>query len=162
MVRPRLPSASGETEPVTTTVSRTSVDAGAGGWGACARAGDAPAPSRPATTARRAEVHSALVIAGVMLPCRDMRAIRVTAFGGPDVLTLAEVPDPQPGPGQVRVRVHAAGVNPVETYIRSGTYASKPALPYTPGSDARRRRRRARRGRHAAAPSAIASTPPGR
>jgi NADPH2:quinone reductase len=64
-----------------------------------------------------------------------MRAIRVTAFGGPDVLTLAEVPDPPPGPGQIRVRVHAAGVNPVETYIRSGTYAFKPALPYTPGSD---------------------------
>ncbi len=65
-----------------------------------------------------------------------MRAIRVTAFGGPDVLTLAEVPDPQPGPGQVRVRVHAAGINPVETYIRTGTYAFKPPLPYTPGSDA--------------------------
>jgi NADPH2:quinone reductase len=64
-----------------------------------------------------------------------MRAIRVTAFGGPEVLTIAEVPDPQPGPGQVRVRVRAAGVNPVETYIRTGTYASKPALPYTPGSD---------------------------
>jgi NADPH:quinone reductase len=65
-----------------------------------------------------------------------MRAIRVTAFGGPEVLTLADVPDPEPGPGQVRVRVHAAGINPVETYIRSGTYASKPPLPYTPGSDA--------------------------
>jgi NADPH:quinone reductase len=65
-----------------------------------------------------------------------MRAIRVKAFGGPDVLTLAEVPAPEPGPGQIRVRVHAAGVNPVETYIRSGTYASKPPLPYTPGSDA--------------------------
>jgi NADPH2:quinone reductase len=64
-----------------------------------------------------------------------MRAIRVTAFGGPEVLTLAEVPDPQPGPGQVRVRIHAAGVNPVETYIRAGAYANKPALPYTPGSD---------------------------
>jgi NADPH:quinone reductase len=64
-----------------------------------------------------------------------MRAIRVTAFGGPEVLTLADVPDPQPGPGQVRVRIHAAGVNPVETYIRSGAYANKPALPYTPGSD---------------------------
>jgi NADPH:quinone reductase len=64
-----------------------------------------------------------------------MRAIRVTAFGGPEVLTLAEVPDPQPGPGQVRVRIHAAGINPVETYIRSGAYAIKPALPYTPGSD---------------------------
>ena len=64
-----------------------------------------------------------------------MRAIRVTAFGGPEVLTIAEVPDPQPGPGQVRVKVHAAGVNPVETYIRTGTYAMKPTLPYTPGSD---------------------------
>jgi NADPH:quinone reductase len=64
-----------------------------------------------------------------------MRAIRVTAFGGPHVLTLDEVPDPQPGPGQVRVRLHAAGVNPVETYIRAGTYANKPSLPYTPGSD---------------------------
>jgi NADPH2:quinone reductase len=64
-----------------------------------------------------------------------MRAIRVTAFGGPEVLTLAEVPDPVPGPGQVRVRIRAAGVNPVETYMRSGTYALKPALPYTPGSD---------------------------
>src|SRR5437868_4004665 len=65
-----------------------------------------------------------------------MRAIRVTAFGGPEVLTLADVADPQPGPGQIRVRVHAAGVNPVDAYIRSGTYASKPPLPYTPGSDA--------------------------
>ena len=65
-----------------------------------------------------------------------MRAIRVTAFGGPDVLTIAEVPRPEPGPGQVRVRVQAAGVNPVDTYIRSGVYANKPPLPYTPGSDA--------------------------
>ena len=63
-----------------------------------------------------------------------MRAIRVTAFGGPDVLTLAEAPDPQPGPGQIRVRVKAAGVNPVEAYIRAGTYASKPPLPYTPAA----------------------------
>jgi NADPH2:quinone reductase len=64
-----------------------------------------------------------------------MQAIRVTAFGGPDVLVLGDAPDPQPGPGQVRLRVHAAGVNPVETYMRSGNYAIKPALPYTPGSD---------------------------
>jgi NADPH2:quinone reductase len=65
-----------------------------------------------------------------------MRAIRVSAFGGPEVLLLTDVPDPVPGPGQVRVRVHAAGVNPVETYIRTGTYATRPALPYTPGTDA--------------------------
>lgn len=65
-----------------------------------------------------------------------MRAIRVYQFGAPDVMRLEDVPDPKPGPGQVVVRIHAAGVNPVDTYIRSGSYAAKPALPYTPGSDA--------------------------
>ena len=64
-----------------------------------------------------------------------MTAIRVHAFGGPEVLKLEEVPDLQPGPGQIVVRVHAAGVNPVETYVRTGTYAFKPNLPYTPGAD---------------------------
>jgi len=64
-----------------------------------------------------------------------MRAIVVRAFGGPEVLRLEEVPPPMPGEGQVRVRLSAAGVNPVETYIRSGAYARKPALPYTPGTD---------------------------
>jgi NADPH2:quinone reductase len=65
-----------------------------------------------------------------------MKAIRVHEFGGPEVLKLEEVPDLQPGPGQVVVRVHAVGVNPVENYMRTGTYAIKPALPYTPGADA--------------------------
>lgn len=65
-----------------------------------------------------------------------MKAIRVHGFGGPEVLKLETVPDPTPGPGQVVVRVGAAGVNPVETYIRSGVYAIKPPLPYTPGADA--------------------------
>ena len=65
-----------------------------------------------------------------------MKAIRVHEFGPPEVMKLEDVPDPVPGPGQVVVRVHAAGVNPVETYIRSGNYANKPALPYTPGGDA--------------------------
>ena len=41
-----------------------------------------------------------------------MKAIRVTAFGGPEVLKLEEVPTPQPGPGEVLVRIRAAGVNP--------------------------------------------------
>jgi NADPH2:quinone reductase len=65
-----------------------------------------------------------------------MKAIRVHEFGGPEVMKLEDVPDLQPGPGQVVVRVHAAGVSPVDTYIRTGTYASKPTLPYTPGFDA--------------------------
>jgi NADPH2:quinone reductase len=65
-----------------------------------------------------------------------MKAILVHQFGGPEVLRIEEVPTPKPGAGQVLVSVHAAGVNPYDTYMRAGTYAIKPSLPYTPGSDA--------------------------
>jgi len=65
-----------------------------------------------------------------------MKAIQVHQFGGPEVLAVHEVPTPKPGPGEVLVRVRAAGVNPYDTYMRNGAYAVKPALPYTPGSDA--------------------------
>ena len=65
-----------------------------------------------------------------------MKAIRVHQFGGPEVLNLEEIPTPKPDTGQVLVRVRAVGVNPYDTYMRAGTYAIKPPLPYTPGSDA--------------------------
>ena len=65
-----------------------------------------------------------------------MKAIQVHQFGGPEVLVLEELPTPKPGPGEVLVHVRAAGVNPYDTYMRAGTYAVKPPLPYTPGSDA--------------------------
>src|SRR5205809_7858549 len=64
-----------------------------------------------------------------------MKAIRVEQFGGPEVMKLQETPDPKADQGQVVVRLKAIGVNPVDTYIRSGVYARKPSLPYTPGAD---------------------------
>ena len=64
-----------------------------------------------------------------------MKAIHVHEFGGPEVLRLEEVPTPQPRSGGVLVRMHAVGVNPVEAYIRAGTYGRLPELPYTPGND---------------------------
>ena len=64
-----------------------------------------------------------------------MKAIRVHEFGGPEVLKLEDVATPKPSSGEVLVRIHAAGVNPYDTYMRAGTYAVKPSLPYTPGSD---------------------------
>ncbi|XP_043818853.1 quinone oxidoreductase isoform X2 [Dromiciops gliroides] len=69
-------------------------------------------------------------------PKKLMKAIRVFEFGGPEVLKLQDdVPVPEPGDNEVLIKVEACGVNPVETYIRSGTYNRTPALPYTPGTD---------------------------
>lgn len=65
-----------------------------------------------------------------------MKAIRVHAFGGPEVMKLEQVQEPKTGPGQVLIQVHAAGVNPVDCYVRSGLYPLKPQLPFTPGMDA--------------------------
>ena len=64
-----------------------------------------------------------------------MQAIRVHSFGPPESLQFEEIPAPEPGPGEILVRIAAAGVNPVDTYIRSGAYGKLPALPYTPGID---------------------------
>ncbi|ELT92331.1 hypothetical protein CAPTEDRAFT_151197 [Capitella teleta] len=63
-----------------------------------------------------------------------MNAIQVSKFGGPEVLQLTKAaPVPKPGPGQVLVQVKAAGVNPVDTYIRDGQRGGQ--LPYIPGKD---------------------------
>jgi NADPH2:quinone reductase len=64
-----------------------------------------------------------------------MKAIQIHAFGKADVLQTRTVPDLAPVPGQILIQIKAAGVNPVDTYIRSGIYPIKPELPYTPGSD---------------------------
>src|SRR6266853_400558 len=64
-----------------------------------------------------------------------MKAILVRQFGGPEVLKLEDVPTPKPSAGQVLVKIAAAGVNPADTYARSGNYAVIPPLPYTPGTD---------------------------
>ena len=64
-----------------------------------------------------------------------MLAIRVKKFGGPEVLQLEDMPSLTPGQGEVVVAIKAAGVNPVDTYIREGAYALKTSCPYTPGMD---------------------------
>lgn len=62
-----------------------------------------------------------------------MRTIQITETGGPEVLRLAELPDPSPGPGELLVELAAAGVNYIDTYHRSGAYPMP--LPFIPGSE---------------------------
>jgi NADPH:quinone reductase-like Zn-dependent oxidoreductase len=66
-----------------------------------------------------------------------MLAVRISEFGGPDVLRLEEAPRPAPGPGELLVQVHAAAVNPVDTGVRAGQAQSiaHARLPYIPGYD---------------------------
>ncbi len=64
-----------------------------------------------------------------------MEAIRIHQFGEPDVMKLETCADLEVGGGLILVDIRAAGVNPVDTYIRAGTYAMKPNLPFTPGMD---------------------------
>src|SRR5579883_2681089 len=67
-----------------------------------------------------------------------MKAIVIHQFGTPEVMQLEEVPDPIVKEGQVLIRIHASGVNPLDTYLRSGIKVGDytPTLPYTPGNDA--------------------------
>jgi NADPH2:quinone reductase len=63
-----------------------------------------------------------------------MNAVRVHAYGGPEVLRYESVPAPEPGPGQALVKLEAIGLNFIDCYQRSGLY--KVALPFTPGNEA--------------------------
>ncbi len=63
-----------------------------------------------------------------------MKAVRISQFGGPDVLQIVDLPDPHPGPGQVRIAVRAAGVNPSDWKKRQGLMDSE--LPQTMGYEA--------------------------
>jgi NADPH2:quinone reductase len=64
-----------------------------------------------------------------------MRAIQMTEFGGPEVLTLAELPMPQPGPEEVLIRVARAGLNFADTHTRTNSYVQKATLPLVPGGE---------------------------
>jgi len=64
-----------------------------------------------------------------------MRAIQIKEFGGPEVLQLVELPDPEPGPGEVRIRVTRAGVNFADTHTRTNSYVQRATLPLIPGGE---------------------------
>jgi NADPH2:quinone reductase len=64
-----------------------------------------------------------------------MRAIQMTEFGGPEVLTLAELPKPEPGDGEVLIKVSRAGLNFADTHTRTNSYVRKAQLPLVPGGE---------------------------
>src|SRR5437764_13906932 len=65
-----------------------------------------------------------------------MRAVLCREWGGPEKLTLEDLPSPPLRPGAVRIAVHAAGVNFADILLIAGQYQTKPALPFSPGSEA--------------------------
>ena len=64
-----------------------------------------------------------------------MRAIQVTEYGGPEVLELAELPEPEAGDGLVEIEVSAAGVNFADTHQAENTYFAQAPLPFVPGGE---------------------------
>lgn len=65
-----------------------------------------------------------------------MKAVYVTAHGGPDVLQVQDVAPPEPGPGQVRIRLAATTVNFADIQGRRGSYPTAPDPPFIPGLEA--------------------------
>ncbi len=63
-----------------------------------------------------------------------MLAIQILTAGGPEALTLQDLPEPTPGPGEALIRIEASGVNFIDTYLREGRYPAP--LPYTLGQEA--------------------------
>jgi NADPH2:quinone reductase len=64
-----------------------------------------------------------------------LRAIQITEFGGPEVLTLTDLPEPTPEPGQLLIRVSRAGVNFADTHQAENSYLAKQTLPLIPGAE---------------------------
>jgi NADPH:quinone reductase len=64
-----------------------------------------------------------------------MRAIQMTEFGGPEVLTLSELPIPVPAPGELLIKVTRAGLNFADTHTRTNSYVQKATLPLVPGGE---------------------------
>jgi NADPH:quinone reductase len=64
-----------------------------------------------------------------------MRAIQMTEFGGPEVLTLTELPRPRPGEGEALIKVTRAGLNFADTHTRTNSYVRKATLPLVPGGE---------------------------
>ena len=64
-----------------------------------------------------------------------MRAIQITEFGGPEVLTLVELPQPEPAEDEILIKVNRAGLNFADTHQRTNSYLAKAQLPLVPGSE---------------------------
>jgi NADPH:quinone reductase-like Zn-dependent oxidoreductase len=82
-------------------------------------------------------LHAVGSSAAEAISSQSMRAVQIQEFGGPEVLTIHELPIPSPGQDELLVQVHAAGINPVDTGVRSGRAAALAAAvpPYVPGFD---------------------------
>src|SRR3546814_2838550 len=64
-----------------------------------------------------------------------MRAVLMRAFGAPETVEIAELPNPEPGPGELIVEMRAAGVNYPDLLVVEGRYQRKPPLPFIPGKE---------------------------
>src|SRR5215210_8178368 len=65
----------------------------------------------------------------------DVRAVQITRFGGPEVLDVVDLPDPEPGPGQKVFDVSTAGVNYADTHQTENSYLAPQELPLVPGAE---------------------------